>query len=77
MEEKERQEVAEEAKKLLEKFSRSLEKVKSDEEFNVVRDSDRRTEKEGKECNEDFRKIMLENAPTKNEDFIIAEKKTW
>ena len=67
----------EETKKLLDKFSKALVSVKSEEESNVIRDYDRRKEGEGKEGNEKFRKIMLENAPNKNEDFIIAEKKSW
>jgi hypothetical protein len=27
--------------------------------------------------NKEFRKIMFENAPNKNKDFILGEKKTW
>lgn len=80
MEEKEKQAIKEEAKKLLEKFSKSLESVKlgkGEEEWNVERASDRRKEKEGKSCDNDFRKILFENAPSKDRDFIIAEKKTW
>jgi predicted Asp-tRNA(Asn)/Glu-tRNA(Gln) amidotransferase subunit C len=77
MEQKEIEKLQEETKKLLDKFSKALEKVKSSGEWNVERDSDRRKEGEGKICDETFRKIMLENAPQKDEDFIIAEKKTW
>ncbi len=29
------------------------------------------------ECNELDKKIMFENAPSKNKDFIIGEKKGW
>lgn len=69
----------EETKKLLDKFSKALASVKTNEkeEWNVERESDRRSEKEGKVCDETFRKIMLENAPQKDDDFIIAEKKSW
>jgi Asp-tRNA(Asn)/Glu-tRNA(Gln) amidotransferase C subunit len=77
MEEKERQKLEEETKKLLDKFSKSLDKVKSSGEWNVEREEDRRAEKEGKACDETFRKIMLENAPRHDDDFIIGEKKTW
>jgi len=66
-----------ETKKLLDKFSNALESVKSSEEWNVERASDRRAEKEGKECDNDFRAIMLENAPQHDDDFIIGEKKSW
>ncbi len=67
----------EETKKLLEKFSKALDDVKAGEEWNVERKEDRRKEGEGKVCDNDFRKILLENAPRHDEDFIIAEKKTW
>ena len=33
--------------------------------------------KERDEEVEDFRRLMFENAPNKNADFIIAEKKSW
>ena len=77
MNEKEVKQLEEETKKLLDKFSKALASVKSSEEWNVEREEDRRKEKAGKECDETFRKIMLENAPQHDEDFIIAEKKTW
>lgn len=77
MNEKQAQKIGEETKKLLDKFSRALGSVKSSGEWNVERESDRRKEKEGRICDNDFRKIMLENAPQHDDDFIIAEKKTW
>jgi len=76
MDEKEIEQIKVETKKLLEKFSFALSKVKS-EESNVERDEDRRKEREGKIGNENFREIMFENSPTKNEEFILAEKKKW
>jgi hypothetical protein len=77
MEEKEAQKLEEETKKLLDKFSKALASVKGEEEWNVERESDRRTESGGNSCDETFRRIMLENAPQHDDDFIIAEKKTW
>jgi len=76
MNEKEIEQIKIETKKLLDKFSKVLEKVKS-EESNVEREEDRRKEGEGKMGDEEFRKIMFENAPQKNEEFILAEKKKW
>ena len=67
----------EETKKLLDKFSKALDSVKSEKESNVERENDRRKESEGKICDETFRKIMLENAPQHDSDFIIGEKKSW
>jgi len=73
---KKKEEIKKEAKKLLDKFSKSLESVKSSES-NVVRDSDRREEGQGHKGKEKFRDIMFENAPSTNKDFLVAEKKTW
>lgn len=77
MEEKQVKRIEEETKKLLDKFSKALASVKSEEEWNVERENDRRKEKDGVDCNNDFRKIMFENAPQHDDDFIIAEKKSW
>ena len=79
MEQQETEQIRKEAKQLLDKFSKALERVKNDEESNVIRDNDRRKEGEGtrNEANSEFRKIMFENAPQHDEEFIIAEKKTW
>lgn len=77
MDTKEAKQLEEETKKLLDKFSKALAGVKSASEWNVERDSDRRKEKEGKPCDNDFRKILFENAPRHDDEFIIAEKKIW
>ena len=71
------EQIKKQAKEILDNFSKALASVKSEEEWNVERAEDRREDGEGVVCNSDFRKIMLENAPIHNEDFIIAEKKTW
>jgi len=78
MEESEKQKIKAEAHQILEKFSKALEKAKIEgKESNVERENDRRKEGEGKDLDEDFKKIMFENAPAKNEEFLIAEKKSW
>ena len=79
MEPKEVKQLEEETKKLLDKFSKALASVKTEgkEEWNVEREADRRKEKEGEECDDNFRKILFENAPQHDDDFIIAEKKSW
>jgi len=72
-----RAEIRKEAKSILDKFSKALESVKPSDS-NVVRENDRREEGEGKDkCDPEFREIMFENAPQKNKDFLIAEKKSW
>lgn len=71
------EQIKRETSSLLEEFSKALAKVKSEEENVVIRDKDRRTEKQGTNQNEKFRQIMFDNASQKNKDFIIAEKKSW
>lgn len=77
MEEQEKEQIKKEAKQILDKFSKALEKVGNEAEANVERDSDRRKEGIGSQSNPEFRRIIFENAPRHDEDFIIAEKKTW
>lgn len=79
--ETEKKSIEKEAKKIMDNFSRELEKAEKEvkkEEFFVERDSDRREEKESAGCkDEDFRKIMLKNAKNKTRDCIVAEKGGW
>jgi len=77
MDDKKKEKIEKQAKQILDKFSKALASVKSEEESNVVREKDRREEGEGEKCDSGFRKIMFENAPNKNKDFILAEKKKW
>jgi hypothetical protein len=75
---KKREEVRKQAKEIMDKFAKSLGDVKEKvEEDNVEREQDRRKEGEGKTSNSDFREIIFENAPNKNKDYIIGEKKKW
>lgn len=76
MEEKKRAKIKKQAKQILDKFSKALAKVKSSES-NVEREVERRAEKKGEQSDKDFREIMFENAPKKNKDFIVAERKKW
>jgi len=76
MDDKKVREIEKQAKEILDKFSKALDKVDTKEESNVLRDVDRREEGKDERCEID-RKIMFENAPNKNKDFIIAEKKKW
>lgn len=67
-----------EAKKIIDSFSEKLSKVKvSDKEPIIKRKEYERQEGDGEECDNHFKKIMFENAPNKNGDFIMAEKKKW
>lgn len=75
-------EIQKQAKEILDKFAKALEKVKTEkkEDFYVKREEFERGEESSKKkagnC-EDFKPALLENAPRKNEDFVVAEKRGW
>jgi Asp-tRNA(Asn)/Glu-tRNA(Gln) amidotransferase C subunit len=76
--EQEKEEIKEEAKRIMDSFSKKLEKVKDKiPEPLIEREDFEREEEEGNEQNADFRKRLFENAPNKNSDFILTEKKKW
>ena len=69
--------VLEEIHKAIDDFSKKLAKIKQTPKKSKEKSSHERKEKNPKECDKKFREIMFENAPNKQEDFIVAEKKTW
>jgi len=75
---KEREEIKKQAKKILDDFSEELSKAgKSVGESLIERGTCERAEGSA-ECDNSFsREKMFENAPEKNENFIIGEKKRW
>ncbi len=75
---KERKEVELKAKNVMLEFGKTLEKLPDIPEAIVERERfDREENAKISECETTFREIMLENAPKKNSDFIIAEKGEW
>ena len=75
--EKEKEDIQREAKAIMDSFSKKLSRIGKDlKEAVVERPEGEREEGKGKECFID-RKIMFENAPNKNDDFIVAEKGSW
>ena len=76
--EKEVDSIKKEAKDILDKFSKSLEKVEKEikEAPGVKRDTSMREETKT-EKNPEFRKLFFKNAPNKEGDDIIAEKGHW
>lgn len=75
--EKEQGEIRQEAKKILDNFASALGGVKIKEK-RLKRDvGGFREEKGGDVGDEDFRERMFENAPKKQKDCIVAEKKKW
>lgn len=76
--EEEKERIKKEAKKIIDSFSIKISKIKVSEEESVVKRKDfEREDREGRECDNDFKKIMFKNAPNKSGDFILAEKKKW
>ena len=77
MNEQRREEIRKQAKRILDDFAYSLEKVKIKGKELKGELGGFREEGSGKKSDSDFRKIMFENAPEKNEDNLIVEKKKW
>ncbi|MBS3085236.1 hypothetical protein J4225_00950 [Candidatus Pacearchaeota archaeon] len=76
--EKEKEEIKKEAKQIMNSFYEKLSKIKVKiKEPLIERKESERQEGEGSEGNEEFRDLMFNNAPNKQEGFIIAEKKKW
>jgi Asp-tRNA(Asn)/Glu-tRNA(Gln) amidotransferase C subunit len=74
--EKEKKEIKKQVDSILQSFSKKLSGIKKDiGESNVEREEFER-EEDG-ESSELDREVMFDNAPEKNDDFIIAEKKKW
>jgi Asp-tRNA(Asn)/Glu-tRNA(Gln) amidotransferase C subunit len=77
MDEKKEEAIKKEAKEILKKFSKAIEKVKIKKKDLKGKAGGFREESAGAEGDEDFRKRMFENAPEKDDDCIMAEKKQW
>ena len=74
--EKEKEKIKKQAKNIMDSFSKKLSKIGELKESFIERPECEREEGEkiGLELD---REKMFENAPKKNKDFIIAERKTW
>jgi predicted Asp-tRNA(Asn)/Glu-tRNA(Gln) amidotransferase subunit C len=72
--------IEKEAKQILDKFAKALEKVEEEKDldFHIDRDEFERLEgKEGCKADDNFKKRFLENAPKHDEDFVIGERGSW
>ena len=76
MDERKREEIRKESKKILDKFAKSLENVKFKEKESKSSVGGFREEGNG-ERNDDFRERMFANASSTDGDHILAEKKKW
>lgn len=78
MDEAKKEEIKKEAKQILAKFAKSLESVKLKAKTGKKEAGGFREERESLQAGDaDFRKRMFDNAPNKDDDCIIAEKKEW
>ena len=69
--------IKKQVEKMMDDFIDELNKAKGvKEDFGSERDKSMR-DNSRKEEDRDFRKFMFENAPRKNENFILMEKKHW
>ena len=77
MSDKEKEEVKKQVSSIIDSFSKKLSQIKDKIEVDdaILREDFERSE-EGEPL-EISKRIMFENAPDKNEDFIIGEKKKW
>jgi Asp-tRNA(Asn)/Glu-tRNA(Gln) amidotransferase C subunit len=76
MSEKEKEEVKKQVDSIIDSFSKKLSTIggKIEEEFIELEKFEREEEGEPLEIS---KRIIFENAPESNKDFIIAEKKKW
>lgn len=74
--EKEKEAITKQAKDIMDDFSKKLSNVGELKESFIERPEYERDEDSGK-CSEIDKKTMFENAPKKNKDFIVGEKKSW
>lgn len=72
-----REAIRKEAKGILDSFAKTLAKVKLKGKSETVMVGGFREEGSGKKGDEEFRRAMFNNASSKDEDNIIAEKKKW
>ncbi len=76
--EQEKEKIKKDSKKIMDSFSKKLSKIPTSKlkEIKLEKREFERTENTKDKLNID-REIMFENAPNKNKDFLIAEKKKW
>ena len=78
LEEKKEERIRKEARSILDKFAKALEKVETKESFVERKESFRKERGEGgDEPDESFRQIFFQNAPEVNNDCIQSEKGKW
>jgi len=75
--ENEKKDIEAKAKNLILEFGKTVEKLPGRKEAFVEREKDRREEGDWADCDGEFKKLMLKNAPKIQGDCIVAEKGKW
>lgn len=78
---KEKEKIRKEASDITESFGKKLESIDNLPKESVVEREEYYRKEECKEADKnekkEFKKKLLDNAPKKNKDFILSEKKKW
>ncbi len=69
--------IAKQAKKIMDDFIGALGKASLNDEFKVKREQNIRSPKAQDQTNPDFPERMLKNAPATKDNMIQAERKKW
>jgi len=77
MSDKEKEDAKKQVDSIIDSFSKKLSTLKDKIEVDNSIERENFERSEGGEKLEISKKIMFENAPDKNNDFIIGEKKSW
>ena len=77
MDDKRKAEIRKEAKELLDEFGKAIDKVDVAKKDLKKEVGGFRKEGQGKKSSAEFRQRMFDNAPQKEGDYILAEKKNW
>jgi len=72
------EQITKQAKKILDNFSKELEKVKIKPKPSIKKLGGFRQEKPApKTASKEFKKLLFNNAPEKHGDFLVSEKRKW
>lgn len=71
-----KEKIQKEAKQIMDDFIKALSRIEEEPKaFGAEREQS--TRKPGKKQGNDFKKRVLKNAPRKNDDYFLMEKKSW
>ncbi len=77
MSDKEKEDAKKQVDSIIDSFSKKLSQIKEKKEIDNSIERENFERSEGGEKLKISKKIMFENAPESNKDFIIGEKKKW